>query len=184
MADNTARVVLTGVDRSGPAFKSAQRNLEALQAEAAALSTRFSAIGAALGVGTMAAFFKSTVNGLDALKDLSQATGSSVENLSALEDIALRTGGSLDTVSSALLKFNKDLNAADPDSNLAETLKQIGLSAEELRKVDPAEALRQVSLAIAQYSDDGQKARLIQELFGKSTRDVAKFLHEDRKSVV
>ena len=50
-------------------------------------------------------------------------------------------------------------------------LKAIGLNAQELRRIDPAEALQRVAVALNRYSDDGNKARIVQELFGKSVRE-------------
>lgn len=133
---------------------------------------------AGLSLGSMFAFVKNINDGVDGLNDLKDATGASIENLSALEDVALRTGTSIDTVGAALVKFNQVLGDAKPGSTQAAALKAIGLSAEELRRVDPAEALRQTAVALSQFADDGDKARLVQELFGKSVKDVAPFLND------
>ncbi len=133
---------------------------------------------AGLSLGSMFAFVKSINDGVDRLNDLKDATGATIENLSALEDVALRTGTSLDTVGTALVKFNSVLSDAKPGSTQAEALKAIGLSAEELRRLDPAEALRRTAVALSEYADDGNKARLVQELFGKSIKDVAPFLND------
>ena len=57
-------------------------------------------------------------------------------------------------------------------------LKAIGLNAQELRRIDPAEALQRVAVALNRYSDDGNKARIVQELFGKSVREVAPFMKD------
>ena len=133
---------------------------------------------AGLSLGSMFAFVKNINDGVDGLNDLKDATGASIENLSALEDVALRTGTSIDTVGAALVKFNQVLGDAKPGSTQAAALKAIGLSAEELRRVDPAEALRQTAVALSQFADDGNKARVVQELFGKSVKDVAPFLND------
>lgn len=133
---------------------------------------------AGLSLGSMFAFVKSINDGVDRLNDLKDATGASIENLSALEDVALRAGSSLDTVGTALVKFNSVLSDAKPGSTQAEALKAIGLSAEELRRLDPAEALRRTAVALSEYADDGNKARLVQELFGKSVKEVAPFLND------
>ncbi len=123
-------------------------------------------------------FFRSTVDGLDALNDLKDATGASIENISALEDVALRTGTSFETVASSLVKFNKVLGDAKAGSETANILKQIGLNAEELKRLDPAEALRQTAVALSQFADDGDKARVVQALFGKSVQEAAPFLKD------
>lgn len=134
--------------------------------------------GAFAGAALVGAFVKQTINGLDALNDLSDATGASIENISALEDIAARTGTTMDTVSAALLKLNGVLSDAKPGSAQANALKAIGLEAEALRQLDPAEALRKVAVALAGYADDGNKARLVQDLFGKSVKQVAPLLKD------
>lgn len=135
-------------------------------------------LAAAFSVSAISVFVRSTVDGIDALNDLKDATGASIENLSALEDVAARTGTSFDSVGQALTKFNAVLNEAKPNSEQERVLKAIGLSAQELRKIDPAEALQQVAQALGRYADDGNKARIVQDLFGKSVREVAPFLKD------
>ena len=145
------------------------------KASAVALS---GAIAAGLGGATFAALVRGATDGLDALGDLSDATGASVENLSALEDIALRTGTSFEGMASTLVKFNGYLGDAKPGTAAAESLQRLGLSVEELRKLDPAEALQKTAAALAKFKDDGDKARFIQEAFGKSVREAAPFLKD------
>jgi len=129
-------------------------------------------------VAGIAGFVRQTLDGIDALNDLSDATGASVENLSALEDAAARTGTQMDTVGAALVKLNQQLAAAKPGNETDQALRAIGLSAEELRRIDPAQALLQVAQSLQQFEDDGNKARLVQELFGKSVKEVAPLLKD------
>lgn len=147
-------------------------------ASARAIGSAFGALGASLSIGAITLFARETLNGLDALNDFSDATGASVETLSALEDVALRTGSSLDTAGSILVKFNSALKDAKPGSGTDAILKSINLEAEALKRLDPAEALRVTAVALAQFADDGNKARAIQELFGKSVKDAAPFLKD------
>lgn len=136
------------------------------------------ALGAAFSATVLKQWFTATVDGLDALNDLKDATGASIENISALEDVAARTGTKFESMASTLVKFNKVLADSKPGSETANILKQIGLNAEDLRKADPAEALRQTAVALAGFADDGNKARVIQELFGKSVQEAAPFLKD------
>jgi hypothetical protein len=181
MADTKAQIVISAVDRTKAGFDTARRNIAGLQTGAQGLlGTINPIIGSVglLGSALSALSFKSIVDGLDALNDIKDATGASIENISALEDVAARTGTSIETVSSALTKFNRDLQQAKPGSEIAKTLKAIGLNAEELKRLDPAEALLETSKALAGFADDGNKARGIQNLFGKSVREVAPFLKD------
>lgn len=164
-----------GLDKAGRlAEKESARMAKAFSLAGSALA----GLGAGVGLAGLTALFDKVVNGLDALNDLADATGASVENLSALEDVALRTGTSLDTVGSSLVKFNQVLGNAKAGSDAAEALKALGLNAEELKRIDPAEALRQTAAALAGFADDGNKARIIQELFGKSVKEAAPFLKD------
>ena len=141
-------------------------------------SMKIAAYAAAAALGALGVAFKNIVNGVDALNDLKDATGASIENISALEDVALRTGTSFDTVGAALIKFNGVLKDNKAGTATAEAFKAIGVSVEELKALDPAEALRKVAVAFSGFADDGNKARIMQELFGKSTRDVAALMKD------
>lgn len=152
-----------------------ERRNSSLQASAIALGK---VLGSAFAGISLAAFTKQTIDGLDALNDLRDATGASIENLSGLEDVAVRTGTSFETAGSALIKFNKELTDAKPGTETAQIFKALGLSAEELKKIDPAEALTKTAVALAQFADDGNKARIVQALFGKSVGEVAPLLKD------
>lgn len=177
--EGRANIVLSATDKTAAAFASAKRNILGLQSSAAGINA---ALGPLLGtVGLLGGAlsllnFKSIINGVDALNDLKDATGASIENISALEDVAARTGTSFDTVGTALVKFNKLLKEATPGSSAEATLKAIGLSAQELRRIDPAEALRQTAVALGGFADDGKKARLEMALFDRTVRDIAPFM--------
>ncbi|EJE49573.1 hypothetical protein PMI14_05816 [Acidovorax sp. CF316] len=134
------------------------------------------ALASGLSLGALAAWVQHINDGVDALNDIKDATGASIENISALEDVGRRTGASFETVGSILVKFNDVLSKATPKSDIANAIKAIGLEADALKKLDPAEALRVVAVALAGFADDANKARLIQDLFGKSVKEAAPFL--------
>ncbi|ABM93499.1 hypothetical protein [Methylibium petroleiphilum] len=155
---------------------------EAAYNSARASATRYGAYLATLSVAAgaaVAAIIKRSINAQDAFNDLKDATGASIENISALDRIARETGGGFESMSSTLVKFNQVLSKTDDDSaEAARILKALGLNAEELRKIDPAEALRQTAVALAKVADDGSRARAIQVLFGKSVREAAPLLND------
>jgi len=172
------KIVLSASDKTAAAFASANRNLQGLGERALSVGGALAGLGAGLSAGAVFSWVKSIANGLDVLNDLKDATGASIENLSALEDIAARTGTSFDTVSSGLIKFNGVLKDAKPGSEAEAALRKLNLNIKELRQLDPAEALRQTSVALAGFADDGDRARIVQELFGKQTKQVAAFLKD------
>lgn len=135
-------------------------------------------IAAGFSAGALVTFVRTTVDAVDALNDVADATGATVENISALEDVAKRTGTNLDAVSGILVKFNSVLADADPTKGAGAVIKALNLDIEDLKRLDPAEALRQVAVALSGYADDGNKARAVQELFGKSVKEAAPFLKD------
>ena len=168
-----------GMDKAGRlAEKTASQISGAFNGLKSVAATIGPALAVSLSAAGIAAFVRETAAGIDALNDLSDSTGASIENLSALEDAAARTGTEMATVGDALLKLNQQLAGAKPGSATADALKAIGLDAEALRRIDPAEALLRVATALQGYADDGNKARLVQELFGKSVREVAPLLKD------
>lgn len=176
MADVGIR--LSAKDDTRAAFDSVGRSLSNVQSSAASVAGALAGIGVGISVGGFVAMTKSIVDGLDALNDLRDATGASIENISALEDVARRTGAGFDVVSTSLIKLNQGLNSAKAGSDTENAIKAIGLSVKDLKALDPAEAFRKVAVGLSGFADDANKARLVQELFGKSLKEVAPFLND------
>lgn len=176
MAD--VQIVIGAQDNASRVLSSVRTSMAQVEASALALNSALGFIGVA-GVAGLLATARGAINAVDAFNDLKDATGASIENISALDDVAARTGTSFETVQSALIKFNAALNkTGDEDGKITAALDAIGLSAKELKSIDPAEALLKTAQALAGFADDGNKARLAQELFGKSLKEVAPFLKD------
>lgn len=168
-----------GLDKAGLlAERQAERMQRAFSGANKALVAAGGAITAAFSVSVITRWVSATVDGLDALNDLSNATGASVENLSALESIAGRTGTSMDTAGDAVIKLNKALADAKPDNDIGAAFKALNLDVAELKALDPVEAFQRVAIALSNFADDANKARLTQELFGKSLKEVAPLLKD------
>lgn len=171
-------IKISATDATKPAFDSVSRGLGTIQSSAASVAGALAGLGIGISVGAFVAMTKSIVDGLDAMNDLKDATGSTIENISALEDVARRSGASFETLSGALIKLNQGLNSAKPGSDTEAAIKAIGLSVKDLKALDPAEAFQQVAVALSGFADDANKARLTQELFGKSLKEVAPLLND------
>lgn len=160
------------------AEKDAARMEKAFGAVKIAAGTIGGAFAAALGGATLTAFIVQTNDALLAIKDLAEGTGSTVENISALENALRANNRTLDEAQPVLVKFNAALKEADGKNGISKALEAIGLSADELRRLDPVQALQQVAKALQGFNDDGNKARLVQELFGKSVAEVIPLLND------
>lgn len=162
----------------GKAARITEANSQRMASSLNAVKASLGGLVAGFSVGLVIDSFKGITQSIDKLNDLKDATGASIENISALEDVAKRTGTSFEAVGGALVKLNKSLKGGDDGKATAEALQAIGLSADELKTLDPAEALLKVAVALKGFADDGNKARLVQELFGKSIREVAPLLND------
>jgi hypothetical protein len=168
-----------GLDKAVKSNQQAAKRVDQAWAAAGSVASGVLAgLSAAVSVAFIGSWVKTNLAAVDSLNDISDATGATVENISALQDIARRTGTEVGAVDTALVKLNAALNSAKPDSDQARALEAIGLSATELRRLDPAEALREVAQALARFENDGNKARIVQELLGKSARELAPFLKD------
>lgn len=193
MATNQeSRVILTAEDRSALGWDSYKRRgqdaFSALESGSAASAKTVAAaftglLGGALTVAGIAAFTASVVDSLDALNDAADATGSTVEKMAALDGIGRRTGATLDQMTSVVLALNKSLTKAgdDEDKGVAKALETIGLNAEELRRLDPADAVKKVADALGSYADNGDKARLVSVIWkdAKTAAPILKDLAEN-----
>lgn len=171
------KITVSAQDNASRVLQQVRTSLGSVQ-QSAGLLTNALGLMSAVSVGGFLALAKSSIDGIDALNDLKDATGASIENLSGLEDIALRSGTSLDTVGTALVKMNGVLKDVKPGSDAAKALDSIGLSASQLQAMDPADALLKISVGFNALTDGGARARIAQELFGKSVRDVAPLLKD------
>jgi Lambda phage tail tape-measure protein (Tape_meas_lam_C) len=162
-----------------------QKNASQMERAFSGIRTAGSAVGGALlaaipvaFVSALVATTRSTLNAVDGFNDLREATGAGVGNISALDDIARRSGVTFDVAADALVKFNQQLKDSKPNDDTSRIFKALNLDIAELRKLDPAEALQRAAIALDRYATDGNKARAVQDLFGKSVREAAPLLRE------
>ena len=183
MNETKAKLVVSAEDRTARVFAGIRANLGGVAGDAGLVGRSFTGLGpliaGAFTAGGLASFIKGTVDGIDKLNDLSDATGSSVAKLSGLEDVAARNGTSLDTVGAALQRLQKNLiEAEDPTSRAAKLFEALGLNAAELGKLDVSDALVVVARSLSTFADGAKKGRFELELLGKQSRDLSPFLRD------
>lgn len=177
-----AKIVISAVDRTAGAFASVGAKARDLNGQIGKIGSGFGAIGSAIGVALagfgLGGLLRDTTDAVLAIKDLSEATGATIENVSGLENIARRAGGSIEDVSGVIIKFNAALKDSARTKEIGAAFKSLGLDADKLRQLDPAAALLETAKALDQFADDGNRARLQQELFGRSVKIAAPLLRE------
>ena len=177
------RYLVSADDKASATFRRIRGEIAGLQGGMSSLSRVIGPIGPQLAgaftVAALGAWVKRTVEGVDALNDLADATGDTVENLSALEDVALRTGTSMDAAGDAVVKLNKALGEAakDPDSQAGQAIRNLGLNIKDLLALSPVERLQAVGRALNSF-DGENKLFYNLTLLGKGTRELAPLLKD------
>lgn len=167
--DNASRIVDSGARKMS-------LSLNAVTAAAKGVAAGLTAV---VGAGTVIVGFVNKVNeGVLAIKDLSEATGASYESISQLDNIARRAGGSLADASGVLIKFNNVLKEAGNSKDVAAIFKALNLNVEELKRLDPVQAMRATAMALDEWADNGYRARVEQELFGRAIAQSAPLFRE------
>ena len=172
-------VIITASDQTRQAVESARNGFEGLKSSAGALQGILAGAAAALAGLTVVGQFNKFVEGAAALDDLAEKTGASVEKLSALAGVAKISGVSLDVVEGSLIRLAKGLAGADEESKGAgNALAVLGLKAEELKKLDTADALKIVADRLNEYKDGAGKTALAIDLLGKSGAQALPYLKD------
>ncbi len=140
-----------------------------VQRSAAAAVTALGLIGVGVSVAGMANVVKGAVGAMAALDDMAARAGTTVEKMSALVDVAKIGGHDLGTMEGAMIRLTKALaESEDKTKGAGKAIATLGLNAEELRKMDTADAMLAVAKALAQYENGAGKTALMLDLLGKS----------------
>lgn len=166
------RIGLKDETRAG--VQSVNRSLDELNKSAARAGAALAGLGVGLlaGVGASAA---QVVNLGDKLRDLSFATGNSVEQLSFLDFAAKQSGTSIETIATASQRLAKNLTEVSRGGGKAAAvaLQELGLSAEELARLDLVSQIETIGQALQKIENPSQRAAAGAALFGKQFKELA-----------
>jgi ethanolamine utilization microcompartment shell protein EutS len=172
----------TGAIRAGGAFveistKNANfmKGLNAAAAKLKAWGTAISDIGrklalaGAAGAGVLLSTLKVFSDQGDALAKMSQRTGISVEALSELGYAAEQSGATMEDLEKSVRKMQQGLiEATDGSDEAAKRFTRLGLSIDDLKKMNPEQQFVAIATQLAKVEDPTLKAALAMELFGKN----------------
>jgi len=128
--------------------------------------TKWAAATAAAAVAATAAFVRAGLQSADAQMKLARRLDGTAEAMGALERTAARAGISSGELDSAISRLNQKLGEARlKGGEAAETLKQLGLDAEELSRMDIDERMAAIANSIQRLGlDSAQTAQVLRTL--------------------
>ena len=133
----------------------------------------FAAVGTAIGGATTALISnaKETAAYADNIQKMSQKVGMSAESFQEWSFIMEHSGSSIDAVKGAMVKLEK---AVDADS---EAFKRLGLNQATLQDLSSERQWEVVVKQLQGIEDETERARLANEIFGKSYQELMPLLN-------
>lgn len=146
---------------------------------ASAFSGLGAKIGAALSVGALAAWVKSSVDAMDAMNDIKERTGLATKEIAGLQVALKMSGMQAESLEGAMSKLAKNMAAGDAAfAAMGLSVKNTDGSLKSSRQM-----LAEVADQFAGYEDGAAKAALAQELFGKSGAEMIPLLNGGSKAL-
>lgn len=157
--------VTARTDKFRKGMKSAQATLSSFAGTAAKF-----AIGAGAAVaGGLTLMVKKASASIDVISKLSDRIGIATEDIVALQFAARITGVSMETMNKSLEQMTRRLGEASFGTGEAiDALKLLGLSAQNMIRISPAEAFSKIADAINGLGTQAEKAQVAYDLFGRS----------------
>lgn len=126
-------------------------------------------IGIVLVAEKFAEFFKSTLEGAEAMDRLKNQTGLSTAAIQVYRQAARETGVSQEVVNAGLAKFTVAVGKAEIGSKQsAAALSDLGISVRDFSKLSPDQQLQAVASKLAAIPDPARRARDEVALFGRA----------------
>ncbi|MGF6981429.1 hypothetical protein QFZ99_000905 [Paraburkholderia atlantica] len=114
-----------------------------------------------------------------ALSRMAERFGTTTEALSALDYVARQSNISTDSLATSMRQLSKTmLDSKDPTSNAAGALRALGLSADDLRAKDPAQAMADVADAMSGFVDGADKVAVARAIFGRAGDELIPMLNQ------
>lgn len=170
MADTVVTVILRARDEASTALKAVNGEMQAVALSAGAITAVAGAAAAALtGIATTAG------QEADDLRVLGVQSGQSTEDISRLKFAADQLDTSLPAVATSIRFMNRSLlEARQPGSEAQKTLKDIGISGEQLARGlgPPSQAFLTIIDHLNSIEDPGVKAALAMKIFGRGASEI------------
>ena len=167
MATNETSIIISAVDKTGDAIRTAGGGLDKLATSATNLSGTLAGLAGGAAIGVFAGMIRNAIDAADGLNDLSKSTSIAVETLAGLDLASKQSGAELEGTAQAINRLSVNMGKN------AEAFAAIGVTAKE-----PLEAFKQLSDVFSKIEDPQLKAAVAAEALGKSWASAAPLLAE------
>lgn len=140
----------------------------------------------AVGAVGIVQSFRSTIQQLDRVGDLSQRFGVSSDALQRLGGVAELSGSSMESMAKALSRLGRTTTEAllDPTGEAAQKFQQLGIQAESLRGLSLEDVFLAVSQNISELSSEAEQGAAAFNIFGRAGEEVVLVSQLGREGII
>ena len=197
------------VQQASATYKSATTSVSTLGASFSTLQSVMAFAGVAVGAAAVSYALKrvvtSSMESIEAVKDLSVQLGVGTEELTRLQYAARITGMSTDSFNKSFSKFVKNVGSAslkmgpvietsdgmavsfgkttEATNPISQALKKLGLNADELAAKSPAEAFKDTAQALSEWKNISERNALAFTIFGKQYGGMLEIIEGGRAGI-
>jgi hypothetical protein len=172
--------LLCTADTSGLQKGAAKARTEVLSVAATVEQARskmgglLAGLGAALGVGSLTAWVKGSMDAINSTRVLGERLGTSSEALSRLGYAAKIADVDSETLAGSLSKMQRNLAevAMTGEGKAGTVLEKFGLDAAELANQDPVATFHQLLGVLEQIPNPAERAKTAMDMFGKQSQGI------------
>ncbi len=155
-------------DKVTAGLKRAQRQLNAFGAAVRSAGLRLAALGTA-ALAPLGLAVRRFSSAGDAIDKMSARTGFSAEALSELGFAAEQSGADIETLETGIRVLQRSINDAERGlSTATDGLSDLGLSAQQLRALNPEQQFELLAERLSRIEDPSKRAALAMQLLGRS----------------
>ena len=144
----------------------ANKSIQSFEQKTEQVGIALKKLAGAAAVGVFTGMVKESVDAADRIGKLSQRLGASTESLSQLKHVADLSGVSFNTLTMGLQRMTRRVSEAAAGTGEAKgALQELGISAEKLNAIEPAQQFEVLADALMQVENDADRVRLAMKLF-------------------
>jgi hypothetical protein len=178
MSTNTYTFKIVGNDKTSKMFKSINANIITTIKSGGKLAALFG-VGLAAGIAVMT---KKQMGVIDNLAKMSDRLNIATEDLASFHHMTQLNGQSSENFDKSLEKMTRAVGEAQRGLGTAKpAFEQLGLSIDELGKMDAKEQFLTIAESINKMSDQTEKASLAADIFGRSGVGLLNTLDQGRE---
>jgi lambda family phage tail tape measure protein len=164
MATGTVALNVTG---------NASQQLSKIKTQVDGVGKAFGALRNVLGGIAISSVIQNTLRWAASIQDVADATGLATANVIGFTRAVQENGGSAEGAANAMNKFILSISeAAEGGFASQEAFRQVGVTLQDLRSLSEQDLFNKAIQGLSQITDRAERAKVANELFGKSLRGV------------